>query len=719
MKIKKVWLFMLLTSLITIHTYYSTVHGLDSQKTPKVVMLVINRVDFQDLYNMPNMRVLIEEGSIGLMNTRASGSQNDFKSYGTLGWGTRAEAGQNTSTFHHLEEDNLAVYERRIGKIDEDEGIINININMLIQQNIRGEYGASPGILGDLLKQHSYKTALIGNSDIDNDVSRPAGFIPMDSRGYIDYGNLDRELIIEDTHRPFGMKTNYDQLLESFIEVYVKGDFIVIETGDIHRLERYKNYLSSTMYQEHKKNILTEIDAFVSKVFNHIDGKPTVFMLVTPFPSDAAVLRGERLTPVVIYDGVNKGLLWSGTTRREGIVGNVDIAPTILSYFHIPPSNMVGRGMSTVEATDTLDYILKLNNRVVNTSQQRYRILYSFAIYEMITSAIALLAIIFTKKIASKWYIPISLGLLSNIVAPFTLLILPIFGPLSIVNNYILFVLCTAFFTCILYFLGRKKPLNIILWASLLLVMGLMLDIVTGQNLIKNSVLGYDPIIGARYYGVGNEYMGVFIGGILIFTATLIERYSVNRYFVMIFYLITTIIIAFPTFGANVGGTITAVFAFLFTSVRLLNKKISFKKLLYIFTAVIIVVAAMATIDLFFIENQSHLASAVEQIFSTGPIIIYQIIARKIAMNIRVMGVTVWSKVLLSAIVILGILFYRPVGVIKKVTTTYPSLAIGWSGIIVAGIVAFAVNDSGVVSAATAIIFLTTTMLYLVMNLSN
>ncbi|AOY77001.1 hypothetical protein [Clostridium formicaceticum] len=717
MKINKMQVFMLLIPLITVHIYYATVYGLNAEETPKVVALILNRVDFQDLYSMPQMRKLIQEGSIGLMNTRASGSQNEFKSYATLGWGTRAEAGENTSTFYSLGDENTAVYERRIGKIAKDEGIINTNINVLIQQNIRGEYGAVPGILGDLLRQHGYKTALLGNSDVENNVSRPAGFIPMDSNGYIDYGNVDGSMVEEDMHRPFGMKTNYDQLLEDFKELYAKGDFIVIETGDINRLERYKNYLNAIMYQEHKKNILAEIDAFIEKILIHADGNPTVFMLVTPFPSDAAIQRGERLTPIIIHDGINKGLLWSGTTRREGIVGNVDFAPTVLSYFHISSSNMVGREMSTVKATDTINYILKLNSRVVNTSQQRYRILYSFAIYEIIASAIALLAIIFRKKISYKWHLPIALGLLSNIIAPFTLLVLPLFGVLSIVSNYFLFVVSTIFFVCIVYLLGKKQPLDIILCASSLIVAGLMIDIITGQSLIKNSVLGYDPIIGARYYGVGNEYMGIFIGAILIFTTTLIERYSINKYFILLFYLITTMIIAFPTFGANVGGTITAVFAFLFTSVRLLNKKISFKKLLYILVAVIIVVAAMAMVDLFFIENQSHLASAVEQIFSSGPVVIYQIVVRKISMNIRVMGVTVWSKVLLSAIVILGILFYRPVGIIKKITITYSYMAIGWSGIIVAGIIAFAVNDSGVVSAATAIIFLTTTMLYSAMDL--
>ena len=123
----------------------------------------------------------------------------------------------------------------------------------------------------------------------------------------------------------------------------------------------------------------------------------------------------------------------------------------------------------------------------------------------------------------------------------------------------------------------------------------------------------------------------------------------------------------------------------------------------------------MALIDLFIIENKSHLAEAINQIILNGPSAMYQIIVRKISMNLRIMGSTIWSKVLLSAIVVLGTLFYRPIGWIKNIRK-YPKLAIGWSGIIIACIIGFAVNDSGIVVAATSVIFLTSTILYLIIE---
>lgn len=705
--------------MIMVLLYINTqiIYASDDRESVKVVMLIVNRVDFHDLYSMPRLQSIIDNASIALMNTKGSGGNSEFKSYATLGWGTRAEAAQSTSTFYHLNVDNRAIYNRRVGDIPEDEGIINININKLLQQNNMSEYGANPGILGDLLRKHNYKTALLGNSDIDDDLSRASGFIPMDSRGYIDLGNVTEELIIKDVYRPFGIKTNYDKLMKDFIEIYPQGDFIVIETGDTNRLEKYKENLSTEMYGTLKKHILQDIDKFIEELINHIDINNSTLMIVTPYPSDYAAAKGERLTPLIIYDGgLNTGLLYSSTTRRVGIIGNVDVAPTVLSYFNIKPASMTGRRVVNTEKKGTIDDVHRLNNRIVNTSIQRYRVLYSFAIYQIIISFIVLMTIVFRKNISYKWYKRAAFLLLSTVIVPFTLLILPVFGALNIVANYTLLIFITSFLVFVLYYLGRKKTLDIIIYSNLLVVAGLILDIILGQPLMKNSILGYDPIIGARYYGIGNEYMGILIGSMLIFSTALIDRYNINRCFIMFLYLLTTLGIAIPTLGANVGGTITAVFAFLFTSIRLAKKKINFKIMLYIFIAIVLVVALMAVIDLFFIENKSHLAIAIEQISSKGPIAIYQIINRKIAMNIRIMGVTVWSKVLLSAITVLGILFYRPIGIVQRIINLYPNIAIGWSGIIVACVVSFAVNDSGVVSAATTIIFLTTSILYLIMD---
>ena len=718
MKIGKKHIYICIGILLTflcINT--NTIWASETSEPIKVIMLIINRVNFDDLYGMPVLQSVIDNSSIGLMNTRGSGGNNEFKSYATLGWGTRADAAHNTSTFQQFNAENEAIYSRRTGAIFKHEGIVNLDINRLLKQNKNSEYGATPGILGDLLRKNNYKTILLGNSDVADDLSRAAGLIPMDSKGYIDYGNVTENVLVKDPLSPFGIRTNYDKLIKDFAKIYDKGDFIVIETGDTNRLEKYKDNLNDEMYNIQKKNILQDIDGFVDELIKHIDTKNSILMIVTPYPSDDSIANGNRLTPIIIYDGEqNTGLLYSSTTRRTGIIGNVDVGPTILSYFGINPVNMTGREITNVEVDNGINEVQYLNDRIVNTSTQRYRILYSFAIYQMIISFIVLLMIIFRKNVSHKLYKKATLLLISTIIIPFVLLVLPIFGMLGIIYNYLLLISITSLLVFGLYYLSGKTPLNIMIYGNLLVAGGIIIDIILGQPLMKNSLLGYDPIIGARYYGIGNEYMGVLIGSVLIFTTALVEKHNINKKFIIFIYILTTLTIALPTLGANVGGTITAVFTFLFVSIRLSKERISFKTITGILLVILLVVALMSVIDLFFMEDKSHLAIAIEEIISKGPIVAYQIITRKIAMNLRLMGVTVWSKVLISTIIILGILFYRPIGIVRKIINLYPSIAIGWSGIIIACMVSFAVNDSGVVSAATTIIFLNTSILYLIME---
>ncbi|MGB9802178.1 MAG: hypothetical protein ACPLUI_00005, partial [Desulfofundulus sp.] len=52
----------------------------------------------------------------------------------------------------------------------------------------------------------------------------------------------------------------------------------------------------------------------------------------------------------------------------------------------------------------------------------------------------------------------------------------------------------------------------------------ILLDILLGGPLQKTAIMGYDPIVGARFYGIGNEYMGILIGSMIIGSTTLLTR---------------------------------------------------------------------------------------------------------------------------------------------------------------------------------------------------
>ena len=103
-----------------------------------------------------------------------------------------------------------------------------------------------------------------------------------------------------------------------------------------------------------------------------------------------------------------------------------------------------------------------------------------------------------------------------------------------------------------------RSTMNRILIISLLTLGALILDQWLGMNLIKESPLGYDVIAGARFYGMGNEYMGVLVGASCTAIAAIFQKFSSQKKPVMITALImgtlTLFTIASPKLGANVGG---------------------------------------------------------------------------------------------------------------------------------------------------------------------
>ncbi len=708
----KIWkiLITILVSLVFMTSFSFTEESPDK----KVVLITINEVNFDDLYSMKSVQDLIREGSIGLMNTKTSTRSNTYKAYVTLGAGVRAEGSSNSTRAANLTDESRSIYFRRTGYDIKKEGIVNLDIARLFRLNLDGEYGAIPGQLGQSLHNRGIKTAAIGNGDTEDALIRLGPMIAMDHQGYVDYGDVGQGTLIRDETYSCGLKSNYSRLIEIFKEVYKQSGLIVIDIGDIGRLERDKDNLTDEVYAIQKSKVLKDVDQYIQDLLNIVDLQNTRIMIVTPYSSSFDIKSGNKLTPIIAYgDGIGKGLLTSDTTRRTGIIGNIDVAPSIVQYLNTSYEGMSGKPFYFVSKANPFDFLMQLNRKLVSTSNHRYPILSTFAIFEILVSIAALIIILIEDKLNKKtlhWFYNI---LLSTMTVPFVLLILPLFKVNNLFITYFLLIFISFLITYITKKISKRRLDNILI-LSFLTTVGLLIDILNNGYLIKDSLLGYDPIIGARYYGVGNEYMGVLIGSTLVFVTTMMDRFKIDRRWAILMFLITTIIIGYPKLGANVGGTITAVAAFTFASFRLFKIRIHFKQFVLIGIAVVLMVGFMALIDIKLSDSQSHLAVAIHQITQEGPSVILRIIKRKIGMNLKLIGVTIWSKVLISTIVILATLFYRPVGTIYKLTKMYPNLAIGWTGIVTACVVGFFVNDSGVVAAATGIIFLAMSMLYLI-----
>jgi hypothetical protein len=682
----------------------------------KALLVIVDRISFEDVEGLHGFRQIIDSGSIALMNNRPSGTYSACKAYINIGSGARAEGTASAAAALKADQEVRKLFYSRTGRTVSEGMLVNPNINRLISQNKRGEYGAVAGSLGQFLRNGGRRTAVLGNADCGDNQIRWAASIAMDRNGIADNGVVGSDILIEDGGFPTGRRTDYYKMAILFEELLKSTDFIVVETGDLTRIEENRDMYNEQMYKTHRYDALMRIDEFLCHLKERADSENWLVMLVTPYPSEAGISRGARLTPLVVYgSGFSAGLLTSGTTRRDGIVGSIDIAPTVLEFFGISTYELVGRPLRGVPMAGNLEKVIKINDNTVNTSNFRYPILYNYALFVIFVVLIGLFTILYPGLWDGRLVTVEEFALVTVMLFPVVLLLLPLAGLKTIAGLSAAAVLTAAIagYAALWYIKDANKML---LFISGITITAIILDIVTGGGMIKSSVLGYDPIIGARYYGIGNEYMGVAAGSAIVACCSLLEQGRAGLKLIAALLCVVVIVIGYPGLGANMGGAITCLLAFGFFMLRIREVPVGIRHAAAIGIIMAAVLAAFLLADMIFLEEQSHLAAAAQGTVRTGPLHILMIVHRKVLMNFKLLRYTFWTKVLITVIAVTGILFYRPVGIFKRVFAKHPYFAKGWSALVVAAASGMAVNDSGVVTSATGSIFFITSMLYILLQ---
>lgn len=685
-----------------------------SQK--KAIMLIVDNIDYQDLvnYGQKNIKHLLKNGSLGLMNTNSGGAFISTNAYATIGAGTYAVSstvGTYAGGYNDLyyNEEINKVYKRNTGKEMEEENIVNIDILGLKLLNERLNRPVKIGLLGTLLNENGYKTAIIGSEATNlDDIGISASLISMNGEGITNFGKVDSSLLTKDFMSPFGIKTDYDALFKAYEEVKDKADFIVIQTGDTYRLNQYMS-ISEGRLQQTKADIFKEIDVFLGRIIENNNSDDMLLLLVVPFPSSVDVANGNRLTPIIVSnDSVSKGILTSATTKRDGIITNTDLAAHVLTYFGIAkPSLMTGHQMISKSVDEPLEHLRSLNEISVFNYKTRSVVVKAYIGFIIVAMLLSFIFMVYFKRYL-EWIKPL---LIAVLIVPTVLLLLPLFNPWNTVRFAISLIVTVMIFSLGLFYVF-KDNLNIFIAACLLSTGIILADTYLNNSLMRVSILGYDPIIGARFYGIGNEYMGFLLGTTAIGTAALIDRYRdkarLLKIVSIVIYAIVLITLMLPTLGTNVGGTMAA-FLGLGTAVLLhLKSKITKKDLLILACLLLIFLFALFVYDgMQPSETQSHIGQTSSLIKQNSLFVLFQIFARKLSTNYKLVKYSTWTLVLITTMVTLAILFRWPVGILKKIFRKHNHLYFGFISGITGTMAAFIFNDSGVVAAAMSMIPIT------------
>ena len=327
-----------------------------AEENGKVIFITMNRTNLEDMMSIESLKMQSDQrGQIALMNIRGDGGTDDKRSYATIGAGGRASVpGLSSINFEELDKDNEATYQSLTNQVP--KGINNITINKSINNNETGSYGSVLGSLGQTLSENDLKVSVIGNSDIikDDEVinNKNIALIAMDNYGRVDQGNIEN-INKKDLTMPFGMSTDYERLLEDTKKYYENSDVLFIDLGDTYRLDEYRDYLNEESYDNMKKSIYSNINTYLEAVFGIVSQSDNVYV-VSPFVKEEDYKNKERLAPVIKFNQEPKGLLESSTTRREGVIANLDLGVDILNEFGLSNENMIGKSLTRVDSEDSV-----------------------------------------------------------------------------------------------------------------------------------------------------------------------------------------------------------------------------------------------------------------------------------------------------------------------------------------------------------------------------
>ncbi len=653
--------------------------------------------------------------SMGILNSRIGGGNQPQGSYLTISSGSRSIGVANAERMYQggeLIRGRLAqdIFSLRTGNTSTVDQLIHLEIAELLEAAQQAQYPLQVGSLGQAVEEAGLTIGAFGTSDTGEDVSRWAGLVAISTQGVVRQGAIGSELILYDPTYPFGRKTNYPLLLTTVLNSQV--DLAIIDLGDPYRFSLYEHLLLPDQHRNQEQKMIRDGWQFIDQLRFNI---PNASILVlSPYPGDSRARLGQWFSPI-LHIGNSEGLLTSATTRWPGLVTNIDVAPTLLSDLGIDEHTMVGRGIHTVHGSsgNTLfAEIVALENRVFGVARYRSQVLRLLVGFQILVYLMSLVLLIVPRPVKACYIQILQILLMISLILPLSLLLLPQGGIWALIP----FILLLVF-----NYRLENQQLGLIGAITLTTAVLLVFDILRGAWWIRFSFLGYDPLGGARYYGIGNEFMGILIGATIMGWAIFRGRYTFSRGFIdLTLFGGIAIVIAGPQWGTNVGGAITAIIGFGVTWMGFMKIPLQLRTLLVLAFVLILALTGLMIYDGLRPEGeQSHIGQTVNLIHQEGFTAIWMIITRKLSMNMRLFRYSFWSRGLIVAIIAMGASLIWPSSYLRWLLHRHPLLVRGLLGTLAATISALIVNDSGVVAAATCSFFAATTMLTLALSLKH
>jgi hypothetical protein len=289
--------------------------------------------------------------------------------------------------------------------------------------------------------------------------------------------------------------------------------------------------------------------------------------------------------------GARAGALASATTRTDGLVTPSDLGPTILDWLGLRgPSQFSGQRI-ILGRPRSLTWFASFARRVAVIQSRRTSALLVFLGVWALGLAVAFVS---RKDLRAV----LRVGGLAALWAPLFALLTAALEPSAALELSIIAVGAFAAATAN----DRLLPWPRAPAVPVALVLALFtLDLARGSHLIDTSLIGSDPISGARFFGAGNELAALLPVALFAGLAAALPQRAVRSREVAMFgaaALLATLILAWGRLGANVGAIFTIGGGGAFAIALLIPGRLGVRRLGLVAIAVVASLALVAVLDL-------------------------------------------------------------------------------------------------------------------------
>ncbi|MBM6405465.1 hypothetical protein JQN72_14560 [Phycicoccus sp. CSK15P-2] len=445
---------------------------------------------------------------------------------------------------------------------------------------------------------------------------------------------------------------------------------------------------------------LTRVDEIVRR---SVDAARGGTVWVAGVGDGASSIRPRAL--LVIDDAAGGGELTSPSTRQPGLVQLQDLTATLLDDQGVPDSEITGRPVDAVPSdasaadlvADRVGFEVRAGTLRSVSPQVTGWLAAAFAAWCL---AVAVLA--WRGRRMPSWLRGAGVAVALVPTATFVANLVPWWsaGAPAVAFTVVLAVVVAAL-TALAVVAERSRPLGALLAASLVTLVVLGGDVLTGSGLQLASVFGQNPTVGGRFYGIGNTSYAVYgvatmaVVGLLATRRSGGLRHTLGLPFLVL--LLCAAVEGHPSFGADFGGPPGLLLGGLVVLTAAAGVRVTPVRALLAVAGVGLVTGTVAVLDwLRPPESRTHLGEFVQTVLDGG---LDDVIGRKLSQNLTNLTSPPLLTMTLAAVV-LGIVLWR----VGRPLSTPASVVLRGSAVM--AVVGFAVNDSGLVVPAFAAVAL-------------